>query len=468
MEWINILFIFPILLEKIVFVKGNGPVVKFSKSDFKGCIASDSVLNNGTKVSLPQCVDECAFRPDCLAVNYFRYFQLCELLPVDAGNLYQSSGNNRACVLVKKADMDLSGIQTRCSCAAGESCVLESHLTCTNKECEPINLDNGHVFGNMLSIGSVAAFKCDEMYIEVNGKSEATCLANGTWSYYPTCKRDCNDPIHISNATLSNGKTYEGQNRTFVCNPGLIFPSGNIVVATTCQPDGQWSAMLCPTETNENNICSGCVRPRDCQDIQVLNDSAQTGLYEVYPAGSIGFEARCDMDTPPGGWTVIQRRVSDSHFKRNWEEYKEGFGNLNDNFWLGNDKIWRLTNGGHYKLRVDLTDENGIKGFAQYSSFSIGDETSNFTLHVSGHSGTASDGLLAIHNGMMFSTFDQDNDIHHINCADTFGGGWWYADCHHTNLNGFYGDQAPNYGMTWRHWRDGSTFMSFTEMKIRR
>ncbi|XP_045177084.2 ryncolin-1-like [Mercenaria mercenaria] len=227
--------------------------------------------------------------------------------------------------------------------------------------------------------------------------------------------------------------------------------------------------MLCPTETDENNSCSGCIRPRDCQDRQLLNDSAQTGLYEMYPADSMGFEARCDMDTPPGGWTVIQRRVSNSHFKRNWEEYKEGFGDPNDNFWLGNDKIWRLTNGGHYKLRVDLIDENGIKGFAQYSSFSIGDETSKFTLHVSGHSGSASDSLLAIHNGMMFSTFDQDNDIHtSINCADRYGGGWWYANCHHSNLNGYYGDQPQYYGMTWRHWRDGNTFMSFTEMKIRR
>ncbi|XP_053383822.1 fibrinogen-like protein A [Mercenaria mercenaria] len=337
------------------------------------------------------------------------------------------------------------------------------------RECEPVSLENGKVSGNMLSLGSTVSFECDQMYIEVNGKSEATCLANGTLSYYPQCKRDCNGPTqHISNATLSNGKTYEGQRRTFVCNAGLILPSGDNTMKITCRSDGQWSTMFCPTETDENNTCNGCILPRDCQDRQGLNDSSPTALYDIHPVDSSGFEARCDMETPPGGWTVIQRRVSDSDFRRDWEEYKEGFGNLNENFWLGNDKIWRLTKGGHYKLRVDLVDQNGGEGYAEYSSFSIGDESSKYTLNISGHSGTANDSLITRHNGRKFSTFDQDNDIHKHNCADRFAGGWWYSNCQSSNLNGPYGSQVDNKGMTWKGWRNTSVFMTFTEMKIRR
>ncbi|XP_045177353.1 tenascin-N-like [Mercenaria mercenaria] len=468
MEWINILVISLILSENIALT-GKGLAVRFNITIFKACLSSDIVLNKLIQVSLQQCVDECSSRVGCRAVNYFRHFHLCELLPVDDGNLYQSGGKNRACVLVKKADMDLHEIQTTCTCAARESCDIESHAICTHEECKPVNLENGKVSGNMLSLGSTVTFECDQMYIEVNGKSEATCLANGTWSYYPQCKRDCNEPTRqISNATLSNGKTYEGQSRTFKCNPGFIFPVGYNAMNITCRSDGQWSTMLCPTETNENNTCNGCILPRDCQDRQGLNDSSPTTLCDIYPVDSIGFEARCDMDTPPGGWTVIQRRVNDSDFKRNWEEYKEGFGNLNGNFWLGNDKIWKLTNGGHYKLRVDLVDQNGDKGYAEYSSFSIGDESSKYTLNISGHSGTANDSLITRHNGMKFSTFDQDNDNYETKCAVEFGGGWWYSDCQSSNLNGPYGSQADNQGMTWKDWRNSSVSMLFTEMKIRR
>ncbi|XP_053383824.1 fibrinogen-like protein A [Mercenaria mercenaria] len=385
-------------------------------------MSSDSVLTKLIQVSLQQCVDECSSRAGCRAVNYFRHFHLCELLPIDDGNLYESGGKSHACVLVKKADMDLHEIQTTCTCATRESCDLASHAICKIKECEPVNLENGQVFGNMLSLGSTVTFECDQLYIEVNGKNEATCLANGTWSYYPTCKR----------------------------------------------------------ETDGNKQCNGCILPRDCQDRQGLNDSSPTTLYDIYPVDSVGFKARCDMDTPPGGWTVIQRRISDSDFRRNWEEYKEGFGNLNDNFWLyikppywlnvepRNDKIWRLTNGGHYKLRVDLVDQNGDRGYAEYSSFSIGDESSKYTLSISGHSGTAGDSLIARHNGMKFSTVDQDNDIYKYDCAAVYAGGWWYCNCQSSNLNGPYGSQDYNRGMTWKGWRNPSVFMSFTEMKIRR
>ncbi|RLV62362.1 hypothetical protein DV515_00019394, partial [Chloebia gouldiae] len=68
-----------------------------------------------------------------------------------------------------------------------------------------------------------------------------------------------------------------------------------------------------------------------------------------------------------GGWTVIQRRQDGSvDFNRTWNEYKEGFGDLNGEFWLGNDNIHRMTSQGEYSLRIDLEDWNNKHKHAFY------------------------------------------------------------------------------------------------------
>lgn len=52
----------------------------------------------------------------------------------------------------------------------------------------------------------------------------------------------------------------------------------------------------------------------------------------------------CDMETNGGGWTVIQRRkIGLTSFNRDWKHYKNGFGSIRGDFWLGNDHIFRLT-----------------------------------------------------------------------------------------------------------------------------
>jgi hypothetical protein len=80
-------------------------------------------------------------------------------------------------------------------------------------------------------------------------------------------------------------------------------------------------------------------QPIDCSDIQKSRYSP-TGTYRIFPyQDNKGIQVRCDMDTSTGGWTVIQRRISDSEFYKNWQDYKDGFGDLRTNFWLGNENI---------------------------------------------------------------------------------------------------------------------------------
>ncbi|VDH95879.1 Hypothetical predicted protein [Mytilus galloprovincialis] len=135
---------------------------------------------------------------------------------------------------------------------------------------------------------------------------------------------------------------------------------------------------------------------------------------------------------------VFQRRQDGKkEFYRGWEQYANGFGNLNTEFWLGNDKLYKLTSNGHYKLRVNLAGFNGDKAFAKYSSFYVGDKTTNYKLTVNGYSGTADDSL-KYHDNRAFSTKDKDNDSDSSDCADRYKGAWWYRECHYSNLNGLY------------------------------
>ncbi|GFO47853.1 fibrinogen c domain-containing protein 1 [Plakobranchus ocellatus] len=97
------------------------------------------------------------------------------------------------------------------------------------------------------------------------------------------------------------------------------------------------------------------------------------------------FPVLCDTTTDGGGWIVIQRRTTGSlNFFRGWEDYKKGFGSLDGDFWLGNEKIHSLTGRGGFELRVDLR-YNGNSAFAHYEDFSVGDEVNQnakIPLHI--------------------------------------------------------------------------------------
>ena len=78
---------------------------------------------------------------------------------------------------------------------------------------------------------------------------------------------------------------------------------------------------------------------------------------------------------------MFQKRLDGSvDFYRGWDDYEQGFGNLNGEFWLGLDKIHRLTKGRRGKLRVDLEDLDYQTAYAEYDSFGDGDEQSKYKL----------------------------------------------------------------------------------------
>ncbi|XP_078313410.1 ryncolin-1-like isoform X1 [Crassostrea virginica] len=210
----------------------------------------------------------------------------------------------------------------------------------------------------------------------------------------------------------------------------------------------------------------------DCSEILMNNPSRRNkdGVYEIYPAKSMKTYAFCDMTTNGGGWTVIQNRMDKStDFYRTWKEYKAGFGSPSQNYWIGNDVIHLLTKNKTQRLRVELQRFSGEKGYAEYSTFAVGNESSKYRLNVSGYKGKISDSLV-YHSGMKFSTPDQDNDSYSGgSCSQITHGAWWYNNCHYSNLNGKYMDTATNdkKSNTWYHWKNNLESLQTTRMMIR-
>ena len=206
----------------------------------------------------------------------------------------------------------------------------------------------------------------------------------------------------------------------------------------------------------------------DCSDLLKAGHT-QSGVYSVNPDGKGSFTVYCDMRTDGGGWTVFQRRQDGSvDFYRGWNDYKSGFGQLTAEFWLGNDKIHRLTASRPSTLRVELEDWSGSRVYAKYGRFNVGDEQAQYRLEVGSYSGTAGDSLISGHNNMAFSTKDRDNDRYSSgNCAVRNTGAWWYNSCHNSNLNGKYlGNKRDNRGARWKEFRSYLS-LKFTEMKLR-
>ena len=179
------------------------------------------------------------------------------------------------------------------------------------------------------------------------------------------------------------------------------------------------------------------------------------------------------METDGGGWTVFQRRQDGSvDFYRYWTDYENGFGDLTGEFWLGLSKIHRLTKEGSNTLRVELKDFENIKAEAKYSRFKVDDSSTAYRLTAAQYSGSAIDSL-AFHSGKKFTTRDRNNDEYPaINCAQRYGGAWWFHNCHESNLNGHYYHNATaggyGRGINWYHWKGYYYSLKFSEMKTRR
>uniref|UniRef100_A0A8C5FUV2 Si:ch211-157b11.8 n=1 Tax=Gadus morhua TaxID=8049 RepID=A0A8C5FUV2_GADMO len=222
------------------------------------------------------------------------------------------------------------------------------------------------------------------------------------------------------------------------------------------QTSAVWSVLCIKDQTSavRSVLCVVSVpplarlHPQDCAEIY-RRGIVENGFYTIQPAlQRPALEAKCDMQTAGGGWTVFQRRQDGSlDFNRTWQAYAEGFGSPPaGELWLGNAALHALTAaGGPHTLRIELEDWRQQRRHAVYSSFRVGTDPvlSRFRLTAREYSGDAGDALSYSarynHDGRAFSTADRDHDRYAAgHCARYYGAGWWFDACLAANLNGRY------------------------------
>ena len=184
----------------------------------------------------------------------------------------------------------------------------------------------------------------------------------------------------------------------------------------------------------KNNCTTSNVTIKSCCDLKTFLPS---GVYKINK-GTFDKDvmAYCDMVTDGGGWMVIQRnkRGSSVNFNKNWVDYEKGFGDLNTEFWYGLEELHCITQRGQWEMRVDYQKNDNSWSYLHYNNFSVGSANEEYPLTVGGFTGVGNN-RFAIHNGMKFSTRDNDNDRWSRTCAISYNSGWWYNSCYQININ---------------------------------
>ncbi|ALC40382.1 maker620, partial [Drosophila busckii] len=181
---------------------------------------------------------------------------------------------------------------------------------------------------------------------------------------------------------------------------------------------------------NFGNLYTYINEPTNC--VAYGND-----IQTIRVPGTDAFQVPCDSKFAGPGWAVIQRRVDGSvNFNRTWEEYRNGFGDLRGEFWLGLEKLHLMTKFQPHELYIQLENFKNEHRYAHYRS-------------------------IAIRN--------RDNDKSDRNCATDYGCGWWFNDCVDFNPNGIYvktkTDEVQDRSIKWVLYHEKP--LKFVQMMIR-
>ena len=174
---------------------------------------------------------------------------------------------------------------------------------------------------------------------------------------------------------------------------------------------------------------------------------------------------------------VFQRRYDGSvdFPNKDWNAYKEGFGDVNSEHWLGNKWLNLLTTSEKYDYLVWGKAFDGDVRLKKMLGVRVENEDEGFkiTFEQEAHDFEPDEVYGMSHmNGMKFSTWDVRNDNYGDpqSCAYKFGP-WWHNACHRVGMNGVYvqteEDTIYANGIIWNSWKGLHKSLKESQIMIR-
>ena len=208
---------------------------------------------------------------------------------------------------------------------------------------------------------------------------------------------------------------------------------------------------------------------KSCGELKDKYNFLQSGIYKINPDGNNEFEVYCDMITDGGGWTLVWSNLRGGSNKPttslNWDNAintipiyqndKQLNTNLEEVVVYTGLKYWKLI--GENEIRYDwANDYNSNIDQSFIADYSL-DENDFYRLDMTNYNqrvGETEAGFYLTHNGMKFTTYDSDNDIHlqNENCGTFYSlTPFWYNSCWSGSING--GGENEGYGhFNGAHW----------------
>ncbi|XP_018494569.2 fibroleukin [Galendromus occidentalis] len=198
--------------------------------------------------------------------------------------------------------------------------------------------------------------------------------------------------------------------------------------------------------------------PHNCDQLGQAGANCD-GPYMVYDSnGKKPMKVVCDMSG--GGWTLLLRRGKGKplSFDRTWSSYKHGFGNIAEEFYIGNEYMHILTEKPKL-LRIELEAFSGEKLTLDYANFSVGPENDSYRMRVGNYLGNNMrvGNAFRRHNDKQFLTKDRvvGSPNSHQCPHDHKAGHWWHS-CYSVLLTGEYATPETansKNGIRWPTWK---------------
>ncbi|GFR60639.1 ficolin-2 [Elysia marginata] len=189
--------------------------------------------------------------------------------------------------------------------------------------------------------GEFDLFKSSDQINRLTLRNETERIYNTLVSEDNVCRRMMNETLSLNTEMLVNFKEFKSnaQNWTTETQSNLRTSLSGLKQITSKELKAMAYALV----------------TRSCEKDMLPSLSANFLYPMTYSKNGLNFSFLCDTITDNGGWIIIQRRVTGTtDFNRNWADYRQGFGLVHEDYWLGNDNIHTLTSSGTYELRVEL------------------------------------------------------------------------------------------------------------------